>query len=262
MGGGASSEEANALGAEASSSLTGALGAAGAHGGDTEGESFFTASETKALQRCFADLAGNDHMASVDEVAALPQLALNPFVRMLLSYLVMRRLRSPSAARAGGTGGAGDGSGGGGGRGGGGGSDEAHLPELYTETFEAGPMGLRLDAATWGAGFAKCCPKGHTLAMHTTEDGLGTCDGCNRKLESGTTVMDCTECDYFLCDQCDPRGGDGGGAGGGGGGEGKSQSPNGNGDGGGGLDTPGTMVIGMTAGSQAAEVRACTPHGL
>lgn len=241
MGGGASTEEANALGAEASSSLTGALGAAGAHGGDTEGESFFTASETKALQRCFADLAGSDHMASVDEVAALPQLALNPFVRMLLSYLVMRRLRSPSAARAGGTGGDGDGSGGGGG------SDEAHLPELYTETFEAGPMGLRLDAATWGAGFAKCCPKGHTLAMHTTEDGLGTCDDCNRTLESGTTVMDCTECDYFLCGQCDPRGG--------GGGEGKSQSPSGNDDGGGGLGTPGTMVIGMTAGSQAAEVR-------
>ena len=56
-----------------------------------------------------------------------------------------------------------------------------------------------------GATTHKCCPRGHTLTPHSTVGDLGFCDGCSRVLVHGTNVMDCTPCDYFLCDQCDPR---------------------------------------------------------
>ena len=54
-------------------------------------------------------------------------------------------------------------------------------------------------------GAQKTCPQGHALSAHTTEGGLGTCDGCSQDLAHGTNVMDCTACDYFLCNSCDPR---------------------------------------------------------
>ena len=51
----------------------------------------------------------------------------------------------------------------------------------------------------------KSCPQGHALTPHTTEGDLGTCDGCSRSIAHHTRVMDCTACNYFLCDGCDPR---------------------------------------------------------
>ena len=54
-------------------------------------------------------------------------------------------------------------------------------------------------------GQQKSCPQGHALTPHTTEGGLGMCDGCSRSIAHHTRVMDCTVCDYFLCDGCDSR---------------------------------------------------------
>ena len=52
---------------------------------------------------------------------------------------------------------------------------------------------------------ARCCPKGHALSLHTAVGDKGTCDVCSRRIMHGTTVMDCTPCDFFLCNQCDPN---------------------------------------------------------
>ena len=31
------------------------------------------------------------------------------------------------------------------------------------------------------------------------------CDGCDRDIGHGTKVMDCRQCNYYLCNQCDDR---------------------------------------------------------
>ena len=54
-------------------------------------------------------------------------------------------------------------------------------------------------------GEEKKCPQGHDLTLHTTEGDRGTCDGCSRSLDHGTKVVDCIECDFFLCNRCDSR---------------------------------------------------------
>ena len=48
----------------------------------------------------------------------------------------------------------------------------------------------------------KKCPQGHDLTPHITEGGSGTCDGCSRSLNHGTQVMQCLQCDFFLCRSC------------------------------------------------------------
>jgi hypothetical protein len=70
-----------------------------------------------------------------------------------------------------------------------------------------GGGGEQKGASDAGRATTHKCPRGHTLAPHTTVGDLGFCDGCSRILVHGTDVMDCTPCDYFLCDQCDPRAG-------------------------------------------------------
>ena len=51
----------------------------------------------------------------------------------------------------------------------------------------------------------KKCPQGHDLTLHTTEGDRGTCDGCSRSLDHGTKILNCIQCDFFLCNHCDPR---------------------------------------------------------
>ena len=61
------------------------------------------------------------------------------------------------------------------------------------------------DAAAAAAdGGDACCPSGHSLILYTTtsNDGAGTCDGCDRDIAHGTKVMDCRQCNYYLCDLC------------------------------------------------------------
>ena len=61
------------------------------------------------------------------------------------------------------------------------------------------------DAAAAAAdGGDACCPGGHSLILYTTTsiDGAGTCDGCDRDIAHGTKVMDCRQCNYYLCDLC------------------------------------------------------------
>ena len=51
----------------------------------------------------------------------------------------------------------------------------------------------------------KKCPQGHDLTLHTTEGDRGTCDGCSRSLDHGTKILNCIQCDFFLCNHCDPK---------------------------------------------------------
>ena len=50
----------------------------------------------------------------------------------------------------------------------------------------------------------KKCPQGHDLTPHTTEVScmIVRCDGCSRSLNHGTQVMQCLQCDFFLCRSC------------------------------------------------------------
>ena len=45
------------------------------------------------------------------------------------------------------------------------------------------------------------CNKKHSLKYITTS-GWGTCDGCHKRLESRTKVMECRPCNYWLCSDC------------------------------------------------------------
>lgn len=44
------------------------------------------------------------------------------------------------------------------------------------------------------------CPSGHALQPWLTSGGL--CDGCGRETWRGEQVMDCRECDWYLCQSC------------------------------------------------------------
>ena len=48
------------------------------------------------------------------------------------------------------------------------------------------------------------CPRQHPLLPYVTPTG-GTCDGCREHLIAGTTVLDCRECNYWLCITCSQR---------------------------------------------------------
>lgn len=47
------------------------------------------------------------------------------------------------------------------------------------------------------------CTKGHLLQPWTAKPG--TCDGCHRKVNRGDKVMDCRQCNYYLCQECHPQ---------------------------------------------------------
>mmetsp|Transcript_58933 Transcript_58933/g.175344 ORF Transcript_58933/g.175344 Transcript_58933/m.175344 type:complete len:211 (+) Transcript_58933:51-683(+) len=48
------------------------------------------------------------------------------------------------------------------------------------------------------------CPKGHRLQVWIAKAGI--CDGCGRHVFHGEKVMDCRECNWYLCDDCSPQG--------------------------------------------------------
>lgn len=50
--------------------------------------------------------------------------------------------------------------------------------------------------------YIKRCPQGHELQPWAAKPGW--CDGCGAKIKSGEAVMDCRECNYYLCKYCCP----------------------------------------------------------
>lgn len=50
--------------------------------------------------------------------------------------------------------------------------------------------------------YIKRCPQGHQLQPWAAKPGW--CDGCGAKIKSGEAVMDCRECNYYLCKYCCP----------------------------------------------------------
>ena len=68
----------------------------------------------------------------------------------------------------------------------------------------AGKAGKREEGAAAAAKLRMPrCLRGHELKLYTMRGGH--CDGCERKLPRGSKTMDCRQCNYDLCDQCDPR---------------------------------------------------------
>mmetsp|Transcript_121118 Transcript_121118/g.353936 ORF Transcript_121118/g.353936 Transcript_121118/m.353936 type:complete len:205 (-) Transcript_121118:233-847(-) len=47
------------------------------------------------------------------------------------------------------------------------------------------------------------CPQGHQLQAWIARSGM--CDGCGRQVFSGEKVMDCRQCNWYLCDDCAPQ---------------------------------------------------------
>jgi len=47
------------------------------------------------------------------------------------------------------------------------------------------------------------CPKNHLLQPWKANPGR--CDGCNARVEHGDSVMDCRQCNWYLCDECHPQ---------------------------------------------------------
>jgi len=48
------------------------------------------------------------------------------------------------------------------------------------------------------------CPKGHRL-QHWTSQSFGKCDGCGKAVTPGEEVMDCRQCDWYVCSACHKR---------------------------------------------------------
>jgi len=48
------------------------------------------------------------------------------------------------------------------------------------------------------------CPKGHRLQLWTSQS-FGTCDVCGKAVSGGEVVMDCRQCDWYVCDGCHRR---------------------------------------------------------
>jgi len=46
------------------------------------------------------------------------------------------------------------------------------------------------------------CPSGHALKPWLAE--AGRCDGCRKPVQAGTEVMDCRQCNWYLCGSCRP----------------------------------------------------------
>jgi len=47
------------------------------------------------------------------------------------------------------------------------------------------------------------CPKNHLL--QPWKANAGRCDGCNKRVQKDDMVMDCRQCNYYLCDECHPQ---------------------------------------------------------
>lgn len=47
------------------------------------------------------------------------------------------------------------------------------------------------------------CPAGHGLQAWIAR--AGTCNGCGEDVQSGTVVMDCRQCNWYLCPMCHQR---------------------------------------------------------
>eukprot|EP00434_Breviolum_minutum_P008250 symbB.v1.2.007279.t1/scaffold438.1/size205425/7 len=71
--------------------------------------------------------------------------------------------------------------------------------------FGGGPP---TEESWWSSGgpapkvYIKRCPQGHELQPWAAKPGW--CDGCGAKIKSGEAVMDCRECNYYLCKYCCP----------------------------------------------------------
>lgn len=50
------------------------------------------------------------------------------------------------------------------------------------------------------------CPAGHELKLWLARSG--SCDGCKRVVVDGEQVMDCRACNFYLCEDCRPAGGE------------------------------------------------------
>ena len=77
--------------------------------------------------------------------------------------------------------------------------------ELDIELAERGMVNSMYGGGGAAAASEKKCPQGHDLTPHTTEGGRGTCDGCSRSLYHGTQVMQCFQCDFFICRSCSSK---------------------------------------------------------
>jgi len=53
----------------------------------------------------------------------------------------------------------------------------------------------------------KECPAGHQLKRLNIGYIPGTCDGCKTRMKPKEWVMDCRECNYYLCQWCCPQDG-------------------------------------------------------
>jgi len=86
--------------------------------------------------------------------------------------------------------------------------DEAELLTIPESLQTLGPSAFGLDRRPDDNDVAKVqeevehkCPKGHLLYEHL-ETTYGTCDGCSAVVSSGEHVMNCGECNWYLCDAC------------------------------------------------------------
>ena len=74
--------------------------------------------------------------------------------------------------------------------------------ELDIELAERGMVNRMYGGGGATAASEKKCPQGHDLTPHITEGGSGTCDGCSHPVGKCTQVMQCLQCDFFLCRSC------------------------------------------------------------
>ena len=49
------------------------------------------------------------------------------------------------------------------------------------------------------------CPSGHPLQPFTTPHGSHSCDMCRKRVERGTEIQRCVECDFDACESCLPK---------------------------------------------------------
>jgi len=79
------------------------------------------------------------------------------------------------------------------------------LDKSRIQGFGGGPP---TEESWWSSGgpapkvYIKRCPQGHELQPWAAKPGW--CDGCGAKIKSGEAVMDCRECNYYLCKYCCP----------------------------------------------------------
>lgn len=62
-------------------------------------------------------------------------------------------------------------------------------------------LGCSLKASKPSGISAMLCPKGHELQKWASQAG-GQCDGCGANLKAGALVLDCRQCDWYICEGC------------------------------------------------------------